>query len=169
MGPFGGGLPVLGSVGGQTCASIDNWFRNQLSGSSRHTHHNSPIAGSHGIFRVVPCTQHPYGVPRGVVISWSSGTRSSMGPNLGFDRKFPQKSSFDTHNTPTTGVKARWHVSNQSWWVPSMELWGHSVVASLCWAPNWVKHVHRLINGSEPSLVVHPAIPTTTHQVQVAA
>src|SRR6185369_4413189 len=70
-----------------------------------------------------------------VVISWSSGTRSSMGPNLGFGRKFQEKSSFDTHNTPTTGVKARWHVSNQSWWVTSMELWGLLVAAYLYWAP----------------------------------
>ena len=91
-----------------------------------------------------------------------------MEPNSGFDRKFSEKSSLDTHNIPTTGVEGAWHVANLSWWVPGMELWGHSVVDALLWALNGVKHVHPLITCSETKLVVHLAIPTTTHQVQVA-
>ena len=104
----------------------------------------------------------------GLFIRKSSGTPSATEPNLGFDRKFPEKSTFDTHNTPTIGVKAWWHVSNLSWWVPSMELWGLSVAATLCWALKVVKKVHRPTTGSGTNSAVHPAISTATHQVQVA-
>ena len=94
MGPLGGGYPVLGSVGGQICTSTDNWFRNHLSGSSRHTHHNSPSAGSHGIYQVVPCTQHPYGVPRRSghqLVKWNPFRH---GAKLGSWQEFSRKIHF---------------------------------------------------------------------------
>ena len=104
----------------------------------------------------------------GLVISWSSGTPPAMAPNLVQGKNFPEKSTFDTHNTPTTGANTQWEVTNLSWWVPSMERVDHLVGPPQYWAPNWVKQVHRLINGSETKLAVHATVPTTTPQVQVA-
>ena len=103
-----------------------------------------------------------------VIIGGRSGTHSAMAPNLGCDKNIPEISTFDTHNTPDTGVQACREVTNLSWWVPSMERVGYLVGPPRYWAPNGTKQVHWLANASHLSLVVHAAIPTTTPQVQVA-